>query len=88
MYYAYLLRCADETLYGGYTADLRRRLRVHNSGRGAKYVRARLPAELVYFEAFETKQEAMRREWELKRMTRAQKLALIAARPPVLEENP
>lgn len=87
MYYAYLLRCADGTLYGGYTVDLRRRLRAHNGGRGSKYVRARLPAELVYFEAFETKQAAMRRDWELKHLSREQKLALIAARPPVSQEE-
>ena len=50
MFYAYLLRCRDGTLYGGWTTDLERRLRAHNSGRGAKYTRARLPVELVYWE--------------------------------------
>ena len=49
MFYAYLLRCRDGTLYGGWTTDLERRLRAHNSGRGAKYTRARLPVELVYW---------------------------------------
>ncbi len=83
--YAYLLRCADGTLYAGWTNDPAARLAAHNDGRGAKYTRGRLPVEMVYREAFETKAEAMRREWELKQMTRAQKLALIAHgawRPP------
>lgn len=83
--YAYLLRCADGTLYAGWTNDPAARLAAHNDGRGAKYTRGRLPVEMVYREAFETKAEAMRREWELKQMTRAQKLALIAhgaERPP------
>ncbi|WP_308755063.1 GIY-YIG nuclease family protein [uncultured Anaerotruncus sp.] len=76
--YAYLLRCADGTLYAGWTNDPAARLEAHNEGRGAKYTRGRLPVEMVYREAFGTRAEAMRREWELKQMTRAQKLALIA----------
>ena len=76
--YAYLLRCADGTLYAGWTNDPAARLAAHNDGRGAKYTRGRLPVEMVYREAFDTRAEAMRREWELKQMTRAQKLALIA----------
>lgn len=79
MYYAYFVRCADGTLYGGYTDDLSRRLAAHNSGHGAKYTRSRLPVELVYWEQFPTRQEAMSREWHLKRLSRAQKLELIAA---------
>ena len=77
MHYTYLLRCADGSLYGGYTTDLQRRLTAHNSGRGAKYTRARLPVELVWWESFSTKEEAMSREWHLKKLSRAQKLALI-----------
>ncbi len=77
MNYAYLLRCADGTLYAGWTTDPVRRAAAHNAGRGAKYTRSRRPVALVYAEAFETKREAMRREAALKRMTRAQKLALI-----------
>ncbi|OQA72426.1 MAG: GIY-YIG nuclease superfamily protein [Firmicutes bacterium ADurb.Bin248] len=77
-YYAYMLRCADGTLYSGCAADLAARVAAHNAGRGAKYTRARLPAALAYSEAFETRSEAMRRENEFKRLTRAQKLALIA----------
>ncbi len=78
MFYAYLLRCADGTIYSGYAADLEQRLNSHNKGRGAKYTRARLPVVLVHSEAFASKSEAMRRENAFKRMTRAQKLALCA----------
>ena len=77
MYFAYLVRCADGTLYGGYTTDLQKRLAAHNSGKGAKYTRSRLPVELVYFEEHETKEEAMRREWAIKHMPRQEKLALL-----------
>ena len=78
MYYTYILRCGDGTLYTGYTDDPSRREAVHNSGKGAKYTRARLPVKLVYTEAFETKGEAMHRESQIKQLTRAQKLALIS----------
>ena len=73
----YLLRCADDTLYCGWTTDLEHRVRVHNSGRGAKYTRSRTPVKLVYFEEFEDRQEALSREWHLKRLTREEKLLLI-----------
>lgn len=76
----YILRCADGTLYTGWTNDLPRRLQAHNAGTGAKYTRARRPVCLVYQESFPTKQEAMRREWEIKQYSRAEKLRLIAAR--------
>ena len=77
MNYVYLLRCADDTLYCGWTTDLEHRVRVHNSGRGAKYTRSRTPVKLVYFEEFEDRQEALSREWHLKRLTRDEKLLLI-----------
>ena len=77
-YYVYILRCADRTLYTGWTTDLERRLTMHNAGRGAKYTRARRPVTLVYCESFNGKSAAMRRECAIKRMTRAQKCALIA----------
>lgn len=82
-FYVYLLRCRDGTLYAGYTDDPERRLKAHNAGKGAKYTRSRLPVELVYREECPDKSAALRREWALKRMTRAEKLALIAraARP-------
>lgn len=75
--YAYLLRCADGSLYAGWTNDLEKRLTAHRSGKGAKYTKAHLPVELAYHETFATKEEAMRREWELKQMTKAQKEALV-----------
>ena len=78
MFFAYLVRCADGTLYGGYTTDLQKRLAAHNSGKGAKYTRSRLPVELVWWEEYPTKEAAMSREWHIKRLTREQKLALIA----------
>lgn len=77
MYYTYILRCGDGSLYAGYTDDPIRREAVHNSGKGGKYTRAHLPVRLVYTERFETKGEAMRREAEIKRLSRAEKLALI-----------
>jgi len=73
----YMLRCADGTLYTGWTNDLEKRLKTHAAGKGGKYTRARLPAALVYTERFETEHEARSREWHIKRLTRAQKLALI-----------
>ena len=73
----YMLRCADGTLYTGWTNDLKKRLKSHAAGKGGKYTRARLPVQLVYTERFETEHEARSREWHIKRLTRAQKLALI-----------
>ena len=78
MNFCYVLRCADGSLYTGWTKDLEQRLQTHNAGRGGKYTRSRLPVELVYREEFETKEEAMSREWHLKRPTRQEKLRLIA----------
>ena len=73
----YMLRCADGTLYTGWTNDLDKRLKTHAAGKGGKYTRARLPVALAYTERFETEHEARSREWHIKRLTRAQKLALI-----------
>ena len=78
MNFCYMLRCADGSLYTGWTKDLEQRLQTHNAGRGGKYTRSRLPVELVYREEFGTKEEAMGREWHLKRLTRQEKLRLIA----------
>ncbi len=75
--YTYILRCADGSLYTGWTNDLDRRLAAHNAGTGAKYTRSRRPVELVYCETFATKEEAMARERAIKGLTRAEKLALI-----------
>lgn len=77
MYYTYILECADRTLYCGYTTDLRRRLSEHNSGTGAKYTRARLPVKLAYYEEFSELSPALKRECEIKKLTRAEKLNLI-----------
>ena len=81
MNYVYLLRCADGTLYCGWTTDPESRVRTHNSGRGAKYTRSRLPVELVYTEAYENRHQALSREWQLKRLSRKEKLALINCSP-------
>ena len=76
----YLLRCRDGTLYTGCTNNLPHRLCAHNEGKGAKYTRARRPVVLVYQEQFATKEEAMRREWEIKHMTRDEKMQMIHTR--------
>lgn len=77
--WVYIVECADNSLYTGWTYDVAARVARHNSGLGAKYTRTRLPVRLVYQEELEDKIEAMRREWHLKRLTRAQKQRLIAA---------
>lgn len=74
--YCYILRCSDGTLYTGWTNNLEKRLKAHNSGKGCKYTRNRVPVELVYSECFETKSEAMSREWHIKKMNREEKLRL------------
>ena len=75
--YTYILRCADGSLYCGWTNNLEKRLAAHNSGKASKYTRSRLPVKLVYFETFDTKQEAMSREARIKQLSRREKLALI-----------
>ena len=87
-YWVYLLRCGDGSLYTGCTNDLARRLRAHQSGRGAKYTRSRLPVELVYREEAADRSAALRREAAIKRLTRAEKLALAASRPADLPPAP
>ena len=76
-YYTYMVLCSDNSLYTGYTDDVQRRVQTHNSGKGAKYTKARLPVTWVYQEQFQTKQEAMQREYAIKQFTRAQKLRLL-----------
>lgn len=75
--FTYILKCSDGSLYTGWTNDLERRVKAHNAGKGAKYTKSRRPVEVVYFEAFSTKQEAMRREWEIKQLSRVEKCKLI-----------
>lgn len=77
MNYTYIVRCKDDTLYCGWTNNLEKRITSHNQGTGAKYTRNRRPVELVYYETFDTKEAAMRREYEIKQMSRNQKIALI-----------
>ncbi len=78
-HFVYVVRCANGTLYAGYTTNVERRLTTHNAGRGARYTRGLLPVELLAAWAFETKSAALRAERRVKRLPRDQKLALIAA---------
>ena len=73
MNYTYMVKCKDHTYYTGWTTDLNKRMAAHNNGTGAKYTRGRGPVALVYYETFETKEEAMRREWEIKQLSRKEK---------------
>ena len=75
-HYAYLLRCADGTFYGGYTTDPERRVAEHDAGEGAKYTRGRTPVELVHLESFESRAAAMSREYELKQLSHDAKARL------------
>ena len=77
--FVYMLRCKDDSLYTGCTNDLQHRLAMHSSGKGAKYTRGRGPLTLVYSEELADKETAMRRECEIKGLTRAEKLALCKA---------
>ena len=77
MNYTYILECKDGTYYTGWTNNLEKRLKDHNEGKGAKYTRARRPVVLAYYEEFETKEEAMQREYAIKQMNRSEKAALI-----------
>lgn len=80
LWYVYILRCGDGTLYTGITDDIPRRLAAHRSGKGAKYTRGRGPLELVYQEQVPDKSAALRREIEIKRLRRAEKERLIKSR--------
>lgn len=77
MNYTYIVKCNDGTFYTGWTNDLTRRMEAHNQGRGAKYTKARRPVTLIYYEAFETKEEAMKREYAIKQLSRKEKEELI-----------
>ena len=77
MNYTYILQCADNTLYCGWTNHLEKRLKAHNEGKGAKYTKARRPVLLAYYEEFESKTEAMKREAAIKKMSRKDKLKLV-----------
>lgn len=79
--YVYILECSDGTLYTGWSTDIKNRVQVHNSGKGAKYTRGRLPVLLVYWEKHDTKSEALKREQTIKNMSRSLKLELIRSSP-------
>ncbi len=80
MHFTYILECADKTLYTGYTTDLERRIQEHNSAKlGAKYTKTRQPVTLAYAEKFDTKSEALKREYELKTWPRKKKLELLGS---------
>ena len=78
MYFVYIVRCSDDTLYTGITTDLERRISEHNnSKKGAKYTRSRRPVKLEYFEGFEDRSSACKRECDIKRLSRENKIKLI-----------
>lgn len=77
VFYVYILRCKDHSLYTGYTVNLQRRLLQHNQGVASKYTRARLPVRLVYFEKYPTKQLATKREYQIKHFSKIKKENLI-----------
>ncbi|MCQ9279972.1 GIY-YIG nuclease family protein [Staphylococcus borealis] len=79
-HYVYIVKCKDDSLYTGYTTDVEARIATHNAGKGAKYTKIRRPVVLVYQEMFDSKSEAMRREYEIKTFTRQQKLKMIGER--------
>jgi len=76
-WHVYILRCGDGSLYTGIATDVARRLHEHETGQGAKYTRGRGPLTLVYTQACGDHSAALRREWEIKHLTRAEKQALI-----------
>lgn len=77
MWYLYILKCCDKSLYTGIALNLQRRIKTHDNGNGGSYTRSRLPLSLVYFESYSTKSEALKRELQIKGWTRKKKLALI-----------
>ena len=77
MDYVYIVQCSDNTLYTGWTNNLEKRIKAHNEGKGAKYTMGRRPIELKYFETFETKTEALKRAYAIKRLSKTEKLKLI-----------
>ncbi len=78
MFYVYILRCADGTLYTGYTINLKARVEAHNTGRGAKYTRSRRPVAMVYSRGFRSLGKALAREYAMKQLTRIEKETLIS----------
>ncbi len=87
-YRVYILRCADGSLYTGITNDIEKRLRAHNNGTAARYTRGRGPVELVYTETVTDKPAALRRELQIKALTREQKLQLIQHTDQIIDNKP
>jgi putative endonuclease len=86
-FYVYMLECADKSLYTGYTDDLVKRLAVHNAGEGAKYTRSRRQCSLVYVETFDSKHDALSREWHIKHtVSREDKLKLVENNKNLLQK--
>lgn len=85
--YTYIVECSDGTYYTGWTTDIQKRLLRHNAKKGAKYTRTRTPVRLVYLEAADTKQQAMRREAQIKRLSRYEKEQLIKMRKDFYGNN-
>jgi putative endonuclease len=77
MHYIYIVECRDNTLYTGYTTDLDKRIKTHNSKKGAKYTRGRTPVVLKYYEEFDNKADAAKRESQIKKLKRTKKLRLF-----------
>ncbi len=75
--YVYILKCNDNTLYTGWTVNLDNRIDTHNIGKASKYTRARLPVKLVYFETYNNKIDAQKREYAIKQLSREEKIKLI-----------
>ena len=78
MHYIYIVKCSDNTYYKGYSNNPEKRIKAHNDGKGARYTRGRRPVQLVYYEKYENKSEALKREWEIKHLTREQKEEIIS----------
>ena len=87
MNYTYIVRCRDGTLYTGWTNNLEKRMEAHNSGKGARYTKSRRPVKLVYYEEFETKEEAMSREYAIKHMKKNKKEMLLQKTFPLDTEK-
>lgn len=77
MFFVYILECSDNTYYTGYTNNLEKRILAHQNKKGAKYTKGRTPIKLVYYEVFQTKSEALSREYFIKKLTKSQKISLI-----------
>ena len=84
MNYVYIIKCKDDSLYTGWTNNLEKRFNDHCSGKGAKYTRGRGPLELVYYEEYEDKKDAMKREYRIKQLSRVEKIKLISTK---IEKN-